>query len=125
MSRVATLKSIVFVLKTTKTKIQKHIWKLEMMKCKKIDTFMDLSETNLSHNPAVREIQQNSKDFKIKIAVTRTKIIVNYLNPFEFSHCQQLPPLFSRRDSLTSYHLCNTRPMANVRLKVQWFRKIR
>ena len=73
MSRVATLKSIVFVLKTTKTKIQKHIWKLEMMKCKKIDTFMDLSETNLSHNPAVREIQQNSKDFKIKIAITRKK----------------------------------------------------
>ena len=44
-----------------------------MMKSKKIDTFMDLSVTNLSHNPAVREIQQNSKDFKIKIAITRKK----------------------------------------------------
>ena len=39
-------------------------------------------------------------------------------NPFKFSQCQQIPPLFFRRDSLTSYHLCYTRPMANVRLKV-------
>ena len=39
------------------------------MKSKKIDTFMDLSVTNLSHNLAVREMQQNSKDFKNKIAI--------------------------------------------------------
>ena len=79
---------------------------------------MDLSVTNFSHNPAEREMQQNSKDFKIKIAFNQKKIIVKHLNPFKFSHCQQIPPLFFRRDSLTSYRLCNTRPMANVRLKV-------
>ena len=32
--------------------------------------FMDLSVTNFSHNPAEREMQQNSKDFKIKIVIT-------------------------------------------------------
>ena len=34
---------------------------------------MDLSVINFSHNPAVREMQQNSKDFKIKIAITQKK----------------------------------------------------
>ena len=33
--------------------------------------FMDLSVTNFSHNPAEREMQQNSKDFKIQIAITQ------------------------------------------------------
>ena len=35
--------------------------------------FMDLSVTNFSHNPAEREMQQNSKDFKIQIAITQKK----------------------------------------------------
>ena len=58
-----------------------------------------------------------AKISKFKLQLLK-KIIVKHLNPFKFSHCQQIPPLFFRRDSLTSYHLCNTRPMANVRLKV-------
>ena len=33
--------------------------------------FMDLYVTNFSHNPAIREMQQNSKDFKIQIAITQ------------------------------------------------------
>ena len=62
-----------------------------------------------------------AKISKFKLQLLK-KIIVKHLNPFKFSHCQQIPPLFFRRDSLTSYHLCNTRPMANVRLKdtVHW-----
>jgi len=35
--------------------------------------FMDLYVTNFSHNPAIREMQQNSKDFKIHIAITQKK----------------------------------------------------
>ena len=58
-----------------------------------------------------------AKISKLKLWLLQ-KIIVKHLNPFKFSHCQQIPPLFFRRDSLTSYHLCNTRPMANVQLKV-------
>ena len=58
-----------------------------------------------------------AKISKFKLQLLK-KIIVKHLNPFKFSHCQQIPPLFFRRDSLTSYHLCNTRPMANVQLKV-------
>ena len=58
-----------------------------------------------------------AKISKFKLQLLK-KIIVKHLNPFKFSHCQQIPPLFFRRDSLTSYHLCNTRPMANVRQKV-------
>ena len=58
-----------------------------------------------------------AKISKLKLWLCQ-KIIVKHLNPFKFSHCQQIPPLFFRSDSLTSYHLCYTRPMANVRLKV-------
>ena len=35
--------------------------------------FMDLYMTNFSHNPAIREMQQNSKDFQNKIAITPKK----------------------------------------------------
>ena len=35
--------------------------------------FMDLSVTNFSHNPAEREMQQNSKDFKIQIVINQNK----------------------------------------------------
>jgi len=35
--------------------------------------FIDLSVTNFSHNQAEREMQQNSKDFKIKIVIAPKK----------------------------------------------------
>ena len=70
-------------------------------------------------HPSCTPNRAKNPKFEMKNWNFSKKYIDIISNPFKFSQCQQIPPLFFRRDSLTSYHLCYTRPMANVRLKYQ------